>query len=95
LSWRVRWRSTRNCCCSTNGSRASNPTELQQGIALVRSLRGEGHDSSCWSSMSWTRSARCATAASYECRRQIAEGSPDAVLADAEVIRAYLGDDDA
>jgi ABC-type branched-subunit amino acid transport system ATPase component len=26
---------------------------------------------------------------------KIAEGSPDAVLCDAEVIRAYLGDDDA
>jgi branched-chain amino acid transport system ATP-binding protein len=27
--------------------------------------------------------------------RKIAEGLPGAVLADAEVIRAYLGDDDA
>jgi len=27
--------------------------------------------------------------------RKIAEGAPDAVLAEAEVIRAYLGDDDA
>ena len=41
-SWRARWRSIRACCCSTNGSPVSIATELEQGIALIRSLRGDG-----------------------------------------------------
>jgi len=72
-----------------------NPTELQTGIALIRDLRAEGrtiilveHVMDAIRSLS----DRCVVMASGE---KIAEGTPGEVLSDADVIRAYLGDDDA
>ena len=58
---RARARS-RACCCSTNGSPASTRPSCMIGIDLIRSLKAEASPS-CWSSMSWMRSARSATAA--------------------------------
>ena len=72
-----------------------NPTELQEGIALVRSLRGDGVTILLVEHVMDAIRSLCDRCVVMNAGRKIAEGSPDAVLADAEVIRAYLGDDDA
>jgi ABC-type branched-subunit amino acid transport system ATPase component len=72
-----------------------NPTELKTGIALIEALRGEGRTILIVEHvMDAIRSLcdRCIVMSSGE---RIAEGAPAEVLADAEVIRAYLGDADA
>jgi ABC-type branched-subunit amino acid transport system ATPase component len=72
-----------------------NPSELRDGIALVSSLRAQGltiilieHVMHAIRSLS----NHCVV---MNAGRKIAEGPPQAVLADREVIRAYLGDADA
>lgn len=72
-----------------------NPTELQQGIALVRSLRGEGMTILLVEHVMDAIRSLCDRCMVMNAGRKIAEGAPDAVLAEADVIRAYLGDDDA
>ncbi|MBI5318559.1 ABC transporter ATP-binding protein [Bradyrhizobium sp.] len=72
-----------------------NPTELQEGIALVRSLRGEGMTILLVEHVMDAIRSLCDRCVVMNAGRKIAEGAPDAVLAEAEVIRAYLGDDDA
>lgn len=72
-----------------------NPTELQEGIALVRSLRGEGMTILLVEHVMDAIRSLCDRCVVMNAGRKIAEGEPDAVLSDAEVIRAYLGDDDA
>jgi branched-chain amino acid transport system ATP-binding protein len=72
-----------------------NPTELQQGIALVRSLRGDGVTILLVEHVMDAIRSLCDRCVVMNAGRKIAEGEPDAVLADAEVVRAYLGDDDA
>jgi ABC-type branched-subunit amino acid transport system ATPase component len=72
-----------------------NPTELQEGIALVRSLRGDGVTILLVEHVMDAIRSLCDRCVVMNAGRKIAEGAPDAVLADAEVIRAYLGDDDA
>jgi branched-chain amino acid transport system ATP-binding protein len=72
-----------------------NPAELQQGIALVRSLRGEGVTILMVEHVMDAIRSLCDRCVVMNAGRRIAVGTPDAVLADAEVIRAYLGDDDA
>lgn len=72
-----------------------NPTELETGIELIHALRDEGRTVVMVEHvMDAIRSLcdRCVVMASGE---KIAEGTPDEVLADRDVIRAYLGDDDA
>jgi branched-chain amino acid transport system ATP-binding protein len=59
-----------------------SPGELEGGISVVWSLAAQG--------LAVIHRVIVMNAGS-----KIAEGSPDAVLCDAEVIRAYLGDDDA
>jgi branched-chain amino acid transport system ATP-binding protein len=72
-----------------------NPTELQEGIALVRSLRGEGMTILLVEHVMDAIRSLCDRCVVMNAGRKIAEGAPGAVLAEAEVIRAYLGDDDA
>lgn len=72
-----------------------NPSELQQGIALVRSLRGEGMTVLLVEHVMDAIRSLCDRCVVMNAGRKIAEGLPNTVLADAEVIRAYLRDDDA
>jgi len=72
-----------------------NPTELQDGIALIRSLREEGHGILMVEHVMDAIRALCDRCVVMTAGRRIAEGPPAEVLADAEVIRAYLGDGDA
>jgi ABC-type branched-subunit amino acid transport system ATPase component len=72
-----------------------NPTELAEGIALIRSLRGEGltiilveHVMDAIRSLS----SRCIV---MNAGRKIADGAPAVALSDREVVRAYLGEADA
>ena len=72
-----------------------NPTELHTGIALIEALRGEGRTILIVEHvMDAIRSLcdRCVVMSSGE---RIAEGAPAEVLAEKDVIRAYLGDADA
>lgn len=72
-----------------------NPTELEQGITLIRSLRDEGRTIILVEHVMDAIRSLCDTCVVMSSGRKIAQGTPDEVLSDHEVIRAYLGDDDA
>jgi len=72
-----------------------NPSELNEGIALVQSLRAEGLSILLVEHVMDAIRSLCDRCVVMNAGRKIAEGAPLAVLADAEVVRAYLGDDDA
>jgi branched-chain amino acid transport system ATP-binding protein len=72
-----------------------NPTELAEGIALIRSLRDEGRTIVLVEHVMDAIRSLCDTCVVMAQGTKIAEGTPEAVLSDREVIRAYLGDDDA
>ena len=72
-----------------------NPTELATGIDLIRTLRGEGRTVILVEHVMDAIRSLCDACVVMNTGRKIAEGTPDEVLADREVIRAYLGDDDA
>jgi len=72
-----------------------NPTELQSGIALVRSLRAEGIAILLVEHVMDAIRSLCDQCVVMNAGRTIAQGRPEQVLQDHEVVRAYLGDADA
>jgi branched-chain amino acid transport system ATP-binding protein len=72
-----------------------NPTELAQAIALLRSLRGDALTILLVEHVMDAIRALCDRCVVMNAGARIAEGTPAAVLADAAVVRAYLGDEHA
>jgi ABC-type branched-subunit amino acid transport system ATPase component len=72
-----------------------NPTELKTGITLVEQLRNEGRTIIVVEHVMDAIRSLCDRCVVMNGGIKIAEGTPREVLADGEVIRAYLGDDDA
>ncbi len=72
-----------------------NPSELQIGIDLVNSLREEGRTIIVVEHVMDAIRSLCDRCVVMNSGYKIAEGTPVEVLADEEVIRAYLGDDHA
>lgn len=72
-----------------------NPTELEQGIALIHRLREEGRTIILVEHVMDAIRSLCDRCVVMSSGAKIAEGTPQDVLSDREVIRAYLGDDDA
>jgi ABC-type branched-subunit amino acid transport system ATPase component len=72
-----------------------NPTELRTGIALIEQLRTEGRTIIVVEHVMDAIRSLCDRCVVMNSGVKIAEGAPKDVLADSEVIRAYLGDTDA
>ena len=72
-----------------------NPSELQDGIALIHSLRDEGLAIILVEHVMDAIRSLCDRCVVMSAGTVIAAGPPASVLADVEVIRAYLGDPDA
>ena len=72
-----------------------NPTELAQGIALIRSLRETGVTIILVEHVMDAIRSLCDRCIVMNVGRKIAEGPPAGVLANKDVVRAYLGGVDA
>lgn len=72
-----------------------NPTELATGIELINALRDEGRTIVMVEHVMDAIRSLCDRCVVMASGGKIAEGTPDDVLSDQEVIRAYLGDDSA
>ncbi len=71
------------------------PIELKTAISLVEALRAEGRTIIVVEHVMDAIRSLCDRCVVVNSGAKIAEGPPTEVLADGEVIRAYLGDDDA
>jgi len=69
-----------------------NPTELEAGIALVRSLKDDGLTIVMVEHVMHAIRSLCGQIVVLNAGRVIASGTPEAALADRDVIRVYLGD---
>ncbi len=72
-----------------------NRTELEQGISLIQAVRSQGITILLVEHVMDAIRSLCDRCLVMNAGRLIAAGLPRDVLADAEVVRAYLGDDDA
>ncbi len=72
-----------------------NPTELQTGIALIKSLRDDGRTVIIVEHVMDAIRSLCDRCVVMSSGQKIAEGTPEVALSDPEVIRAYLGDENA
>ena len=72
-----------------------NPTELAIGIELIHGLRDEGITVVLVEHVMDAIRSLCDRCVVISSGAKIAEGAPNEVLSDIEVIRAYLGDADA
>jgi ABC-type branched-subunit amino acid transport system ATPase component len=72
-----------------------NPSELAAGIALVRALRQDGLTIIMVEHVMDAIRSLCDRCIVMNAGRKIAEGTAAAVLADRDVVRAYLGEADA
>ena len=70
-----------------------NPTELQDGIELIRSLREEGMTIIMVEHVMDAIRSLCDRCVVMAAGSKIAEGTPSDVLADPEVIKVYIGED--
>ena len=69
-----------------------NPTELEDGIVLVRSLRDEGLTIIMVEHVMHAIRSLCGHIVVLNAGRVIAAGTPDEALADPDVVRVYLGE---
>ena len=72
-----------------------NPTELKTGIDLIGQIPGDGITIVMIEHVMEAIRALCDRVVVMNAGERIAEGTPDRVLSDARVMRAYLGADDA
>jgi ABC-type branched-subunit amino acid transport system ATPase component len=72
-----------------------NPTELETGIELIHDLRNEGRTVVLVEHVMDAIRSLCDRCVVMSSGAKIAEGPTEEVLNDRDVIRAYLGDDDA
>ena len=72
-----------------------NPTELEEGIALIQALRLDGMSIVMVEHVMDAIHALCDRCVVMNAGRIIAEGAPRLALAEPEVVRAYLGEPDA
>jgi branched-chain amino acid transport system ATP-binding protein len=69
-----------------------NPTELEAGIALVRSLHGDGMTILMVEHVMHAIRSLCGHIVVLDAGRAIASGTPEEALADRNVMRVYLGE---
>jgi len=72
-----------------------NATEMQTGIALVRSLRDDGRTIIVVEHVMDAIRSLCDRCVVMSSGAKIAEGTPEEALSNSEVVRAYLGDANA
>jgi branched-chain amino acid transport system ATP-binding protein len=72
-----------------------NPSELQDGVALIQSLRRDGLSIILVEHVMDAIRLLCDRCVVMNAGAMLAEGATETVLADPHVIRAYLGDPDA